>query len=99
MQNDLLYLEDDLSLKKLSESMSVSENHISETLSQFLDTNFYHFVNKFRVEHAERNLLSSNKTIAEIAFASGFNSKSTFNTAFKKITGLTPTAFRNQHIV
>ncbi|NVK56808.1 MAG: helix-turn-helix transcriptional regulator [Alteromonadaceae bacterium] len=97
MQNDLLYLEDDLSLKKLSEHVNVSENHISETLSQCLNTNFYHFVNEFRIEHAKSNLLTSTKTVAEIAYASGFNSKSTFNTAFKKITNVTPTAFRNEH--
>lgn len=99
MQNDLLYLEEDLSLKKLSESINVSENHISETLSQFLNTNFYHYVNELRIEHAKCSLLSTKKTVAEIAYASGFNSKSTFNSAFKKITGVTPTAFRYEQSI
>lgn len=94
MEQESLFLEEDLSLKKLSESIDVSENHISETLSQFLHSNFFHFVNSYRVEEAKSMLVSSTKTVAEIAYASGFNSKSTFNTAFKKMTNVTPTEYR-----
>lgn len=95
MIEDKLFLQDNLSLNKLSESVSETENHISETLSQFLHTKFFQFVNGFRVEEAKRALQDSDKLITSIAFDVGFNSKSTFNTAFKKIVGYSPSAYRN----
>lgn len=96
MRNDKLYLSDDLSLKKLSESISVSENHISETFSQFLQTNFFQFVNGYRIEEAKMALKESSKLVTDIAFDVGFNSKSTFNAAFKKAEGVTPSAYRKK---
>ena len=95
MKEDKLFLQDNLSLNKLSESIAESENHISETLSQFLHTKFFQFVNSFRIEEAKRALQDSDKLITTIAFDVGFNSKSTFNTAFKKIVGNSPSAYRN----
>ena len=95
MKEDKLFLQDNLSLNKLSESISESENHISETLSQFLHTKFFQFVNSFRVEEAKQALQDKNKLITRIAFDVGFNSKSTFNTAFKKVVGHSPSAYRN----
>lgn len=95
MKEDKLFLQDNLSLNKLSESIAESENHISETLSQFLHTKFFQFVNGFRIEEAKRELQDSDKLITNIAFDVGFNSKSTFNTAFKKIVGDSPSAYRN----
>jgi len=95
MKEEKLFLQDNLSLNKLSEYISESENHISETLSQFLHTKFFQFVNGFRVEEAKRALQDSDKLITSIAFDVGFNSKSTFNTAFKKIVGHSPSAYRN----
>ncbi|MBU2971926.1 AraC family transcriptional regulator [Pseudoalteromonas sp. C2R02] len=98
MKEDKLFLQDNLSLNKLSESISESENHISETLSQFLDTKFFQFVNCFRIEEAKAALINSDKLITSIAFDVGFNSKSTFNTAFKKLVGQSPSAYRKSLI-
>jgi AraC-like DNA-binding protein/uncharacterized protein (DUF486 family) len=95
MKEDKLFFQDNLSLNKLSEAISETENHISETLSQFLHTKFFQFVNGFRVEEAKKALQDSDKLITSIAFDVGFNSKSTFNTAFKKIVGYSPSAYRN----
>jgi AraC-like DNA-binding protein len=95
MEEDHLYLQDDLSLNKLSNAISESENHISETLSQFLDTNFFQYVNNYRVEAAKVALRDKNRLITSIAYDVGFNSKSTFNTAFKKQVGQSPSAYRN----
>jgi AraC-like DNA-binding protein len=94
MDEDKLFLQDNLSLNKLSESVCETENHISETLSQFLNTNFFQFVNGFRVEAAKMALEDRNKLVTSIAYDVGFNSKSTFNTAFKKIVGYSPSAYR-----
>jgi len=95
MKEDKLFLKDNLSLNKLSESILETENHISETLSQFLHTKFFQFVNGFRIEEAKASLQDRDKLIINIAFDVGFNSKSTFNTAFKKIVGYSPSAYRN----
>lgn len=95
MKEDKLFLQDNLSLNKLSESVSETENHISETLSQFLNTKFFQFVNDFRIEEAKKALQDKDKLITNIAYDVGFNSKSTFNTAFKKIVGHSPSAYRN----
>lgn len=95
MKEDKLFLQDNLSLNKLSESISETENHISETLSQYLNTKFFQFVNSFRIEEAKKALQDSDKLITNIAFDVGFNSKSTFNTAFKKMVGYSPSAYRN----
>lgn len=95
MNEDKLFLQDNLSLNKLSESIAESENHISETLSQYLHTKFFQFVNGFRIEEAKKALEETDKLITSIAFDVGFNSKSTFNTAFKKIVGDSPSAYRN----
>jgi AraC-like DNA-binding protein len=65
-----------------------------------LNKTFYDLVNGYRVEEAKRLLLdpkSKNNKILAIAFDSGFNSKTTFNTVFKKFTGFTPSDFKEQH--
>ncbi|MDG1752471.1 MAG: helix-turn-helix transcriptional regulator [Thalassotalea sp.] len=96
MNENSLFLAEDLSLRRLSDAISVSENHISETFSQFLHTNFFQYINNFRIEYAMTQLVSTNKTMMEIAYDAGFNSKSTFNSAFKKVAGITPTVYRKQ---
>jgi AraC-like DNA-binding protein len=95
MIEEKLFLQENLSLNKLSESISETENHISETLSQFLHTKFFQFVNSFRIEEAKKALQDKDKLITSIAFDVGFNSKSTFNTSFKKIVGYSPSAYRS----
>ncbi|WP_434668377.1 helix-turn-helix domain-containing protein [Aeromonas sp. NJAU223] len=57
---------------------------------------FYDWINRYRVEEAKRLLQGSEETVASICYQAGFNSKSTFNTAFRRHTGLTPSAFRRQ---
>lgn len=94
MTKKALFLEEDFSLNRLSTEITVSENHISETLSQCMNTNFFQFVNSYRIEAAKALLKESDKRISTIAFEVGFNTKSTFNSAFKRMTGETPTSFR-----
>lgn len=96
MQQGQLFLTNDLSLKTLAESINETENHISETLSQHLHTNFFHYANSFRIEEAKTALRETEKLIINIAYDVGFNSKSTFNSAFKKAEGCSPSAYRQQ---
>lgn len=88
-----------LTLKSLSESLHVSPQILSQVINQKSARNFNGFVNAFRIEESKRLLHSEefkNQTIASIAFEVGFNSLSSFNTAFKKETGQTPMAYRQQ---
>lgn len=97
MQSKKPFLENDLTLQKLAEHMGISTHHLSQIINEKLNQNFYDFVNKYRVEEAKRLLLEPEKnayTIFAIATESGFNSKSAFNSCFKKVTNLTPTEFK-----
>lgn len=97
MEGEQLYCNNLLSLRTLSSHIKESSHYVSQVLSQELDTNFYQFINRHRIEHAKRALLDNpQRNVLEIALAAGFNSKSTFNTAFRKITQTTPSQFRTQ---
>lgn len=101
LQNDELYSDSMLSLRGLSDHTKISSNYISQVINQKTDSHFFDFVNHFRVDKAMERLLDKDEqnSILDIAYSVGFNSKSTFNTAFKRQTGLTPSEFRkNQHV-
>lgn len=89
-----LYADNDLSLRKLSDVTGVTKNHISETLSQHFGVNFFDFVNSYRAEEAKRLLAETDLSVLDIGLEVGFNSRSTFNAAFKKHVGQPPSAFR-----
>ncbi len=92
-----LILDCTVSLSKFAGALGEKPNYISQVLSQDLNTNFYEYITERRIEEVMVKLtVPSEQTILEIALAAGFNSKSTFNTAFKKRTGLTPSVFRRQ---
>jgi len=91
-----LYRDSDLSLRRLSDETTIKENYISETFSQHLRTNFYDFVNGYRIGEAKSLLERTDTTILDIAFEVGFNSRSTFNSAFKKLAGMPPSAYRSR---
>ncbi|MCF6196079.1 MAG: helix-turn-helix domain-containing protein [Emcibacter sp.] len=99
LETDALYNDSMLSLRSLSDHTKISTNYISQVINQKLNCNFFDFVNKFRIEAAMKQLTNKERKIPvlEIAHNVGFNSKSTFNTAFKRHTGLTPTEYRKQH--
>ena len=97
MQKEKPYLNPLLSLNDLSEKLAIMPKYLSQIINECCGKNFYDFVNGYRVEEAKRILLNpsdADKTILEILFEVGFNSKSTFNNAFKNLTGYKPTEFR-----
>lgn len=97
MKDGKPYLEGDLNLLKLSELIGISTHQLSYLLNNGFNENFFQFVNKYRVTHAKELLLSDSyykMSVLGIAFESGFNSKTAFNTMFKKIMGITPSEFR-----
>lgn len=97
MEEQKPYLDSELNLAKLAEQMSVSTHQLSYVINTGFNENFFQFINKYRVERAKELLVNSEKnnyTILGIAFESGFNSKTSFNTTFKKFTNQTPSAFK-----
>jgi AraC-like DNA-binding protein len=84
-----------LSLRSLGRHLNEKPHYVSQVISQDLRTNFYELISRLRIERAKRLLQeSSERGILEIALEVGFNSKSTFNAAFRRVTGCTPTEFR-----
>ncbi|MDJ1469913.1 helix-turn-helix domain-containing protein [Xanthocytophaga flava] len=91
------YLNGDLTLNELADKLKLSTHHLSQLVNEQIGKNFSDFINEYRVEELKKRLqdpASMHIKIEELAFESGFNSKSVFNTAFKKMTGLTPSQFR-----
>lgn len=94
------YLEQTLNLKQLSAMMELTPHQLSYLLNEGFEENFFQFVNTYRVELAKELLVSekhSHLSIVGIGFEAGFNSKTAFNTVFKKITGSTPSEFKRTH--
>lgn len=92
-----LYLDTDLSLEKVSKKLEMSKSHLSRTINKELGESFSDYINKLRVEEAKKHLNNPEffkYTILAIGLESGFNSKSTFNKAFKKFTGKTPSQYK-----
>ena len=99
MEKEKPYLDDEISLSDLSESIGIPKHHFSMTVNSELNMNFFQFISFYRVKEAERLLTNpeySEYTILRIALDSGFQSKSAFNKAFKQFTGLTPAEYRQQ---
>ncbi|MFP3834019.1 helix-turn-helix domain-containing protein [Chryseobacterium sp. SIMBA_028] len=90
------YLDSELNLIKLAEMLSVSTHHLSYVINTGFGKNFFQYINEFRVEYAKKLLkeADSKLSILGIAYESGFNSKTSFNTTFKKLTGQTPSEFK-----
>lgn len=97
MERVKIYQDPDLRLEGLADSMGISSRSVSTILNTHYQKNFYDFVNQYRVMDAKKQLLdpdNATTTIQRIFLDAGFNSKTTFNTLFKKVTGKTPSQFR-----
>ncbi|MDY8135957.1 helix-turn-helix domain-containing protein [Aquimarina sp. 2201CG5-10] len=97
MMDAKLYLEPDISLVKLGKMIGKSTQITSSIINQYSNRNFNDFINYYRIQDAKK-LLSNEEgdkfTISSIAFDTGFSSLSSFNSAFKKFEGKTPSAYR-----
>jgi AraC-like DNA-binding protein len=100
MQTSRDYLEGDLTLAELAERIGTSPQWLSQYLNEALGSSFFDYINGLRVCEAQMAMLDSaraGQSLLEVAFAAGFNSKSTFNSAFKKMTGMAPSRWRAAH--
>ena len=98
MENEKPFLNANLSLNQLARQLGLSPRDLSFIINRGFEKNFFDFVGDYRIRHASGllDLWEEGKTILEVMYESGFNSKSVFNTAFKQKTGMTPTEYRTR---
>ncbi|GAB5535399.1 MAG: hypothetical protein Rubg2KO_16480 [Rubricoccaceae bacterium] len=100
METEHLYRRPDLTLHELAEALEVSPHNLTEILSTQLNQSFYDFVNGYRVRDVQRRLIDpefAHWTVLAIGMEAGFKAKSSFNAAFKRVAGVTPSQYRAQH--
>ncbi len=96
MEEEALYLEPDLRLKDLAETIGIHPNKLSWLLNENTDKNFNEYINSYRLKTFKSkaiNPANSHLTLLGLAYESGFNSKTVFNSFFKKVEGTTPRAW------
>jgi AraC-like DNA-binding protein len=101
MEAEKLFTNSELKLSDLAGKLDISPHHLSQIINEKLGQNFFEFINQYRIEEAKKYLRDAEKqnyTILSIALEAGFNNKASFNTAFKKHTGLTPSQFRDTRV-
>ena len=84
----------DLSREGLAAAVDLNPNYMSTLFKQYTDEKINDYINRLRIEEAQRKLTERDAKIIEIAFSVGFESLSTFNRVFKNVTGKTPTEYR-----
>ena len=92
------FLDPSLTIQELSNQIEIPVRDLSVLINHHIDQHFFDFVNEYRIQkamHILKDQTKSQLTVLEILYEVGFNSKSSFNTSFKKYTNLTPTAYRN----
>lgn len=97
METEKLYLDSGLTISKVAEKLSIPAPHLSQTINERLNQTFIDFINTYRVDEAKRRLLDPARkhySVLAIAEEVGFNSKSSFNSVFKKHVQMTPSEFR-----
>jgi AraC-like DNA-binding protein len=102
MASDKPYLVPSITLDQLAGKMSVPPRHLSYLINTSLNQNFFDLINSYRIEEAKnilRGKAESRRTVLEVLYEVGFNSKSVFNTAFKKHTGVTPREFKKLNTI
>ncbi|MEZ4810949.1 MAG: helix-turn-helix domain-containing protein [Allomuricauda sp.] len=99
MESEKPFLNPVLSIKDLSQDLDVHPKDLSRVINENFDMNFFNFVNQYRVDEFKRRVQDSKNshyTLIAIAYDCGFNTKSSFNSIFKKTTGITPSAFKTR---
>ena len=97
LEKEKSYLNPELNLSMLARQMQLGTHEMSYVLNEGFQENFYQFINRYRIEESKRLLSSpdfSHLNMLGIAFESGFNSKTAFNTSFKKQVGISPSEYQ-----
>lgn len=97
LEVEKIYKDSDLSIKFVASKLLLSSRNLSEIINDELKMSFSEFITEFRIKEAQRILSdpkTRDKSVLDIAYDVGYNSKSAFNRAFKNITRMTPSQFR-----
>jgi len=101
MKTEKFFSQPQLSLADLAEKLETNTTYLSRVINEYFNTNFSNYLNKLRIREAQKMFAyhkHKSMTLEGIAGSVGFHSRSTFNTAFKKVTGVTPSIFiKNLH--
>jgi len=101
MKDDEPFLDADLTIQNLATQIGYSQKELSTLINLHIGKHFFDFINQYRIRKAMtilENPLEKNSTVLEILYQVGFNSKSSFNTAFKKYSNLTPIEYRKRSL-
>ena len=99
VEDSKIYLDPDLKLLGLAAAIDCSPHDVSQVINQNLNQSYYEFINRYRIEEVKKRMSDpayKKYTLLAIAQECGFNSKTSFYRAFKKLTGLTPIQYQNQ---
>jgi AraC-like DNA-binding protein len=100
MESDKIFISDNLTIEEVALKLGTRTKYVSQIINENYKKNFYNFINTYRVEEAMRLLLEADNekySILGIAQMVGFVSKSTFNAAFKRVAGTTPSEYRRKN--
>lgn len=95
MESEKIYRNSELKLSTLADQLGFSSNHISQVINERTNNNFSDFINSYRINEAKKLILEAKEkpVFIEIAYDVGFNNKTSFNNAFKKLTQQSPSEF------
>lgn len=94
MKDKELFRDSNLTLARVAKRLSVPARDLSGAINRVTAENFSRYINGHRIAYAQGALLESDLPVTEVMFEAGFLSKSSFNTEFRRVTGLTPSQFR-----
>lgn len=100
MSGEKRYRDPELNLETLGLQLNATKHHVSQIINEYKGVSFFEYINHLRIEEARQLLAETTRSdlhVIEVAYAVGFNNKVSFNTAFKKATGMTPTEYRRNH--
>lgn len=96
-EHDRLHTSEDLSLRRISRRLGVSDRHVSNAVNRLKQMSVSQYVNEFRIKEACKLLLETDETVLNVSLAAGFATKSNFNREFLRVTGQTPSQWRSQN--
>jgi AraC-like DNA-binding protein len=99
MESQKTYLNSSLRLPELAEKLNLSQHYISQAINDFEGKNFADFINEYRIAEAKQLLKDPEKKLIHVAYDSGFNNKNSFNNAFKRFTGVSPSEYKEKNML
>jgi AraC-like DNA-binding protein len=87
-----------LNIEEFSKRINLPVKEVSAVINKHYNTNFFEFMNSYRVEEAKRLLSDTDKSVMDVLLEAGFNSKSAFHRFFSRLVGMSPTEYRKQHL-